>query len=265
MSYYTIEKIYPFLYSVRDPLKVYCYLAVGESRALLYDTGYGLGDIRAAVETVTGLPLDVVLSHGHADHASGAYQFEKAYLHEKDFAIYREYMTEDFRRETLKGLAELPEGFDAEAYVRAGAGTIEPLKDGEIFDLGGLTAEVIEMPGHTAGSVGILLREAKIMLCGDAASSHIWLFLDESLPLSTHIATLTRVSALDFETFFSAHSAREKPKAEIKKYVTVAKHASLEKAKPFKHGVPGLEAFIYRERGAEIVFNHKSFEGDASL
>jgi len=38
MSFYTIEQLQPWLYSIFDPLGLYCYLAVGDKSALLFDT-----------------------------------------------------------------------------------------------------------------------------------------------------------------------------------------------------------------------------------
>ena len=44
------------------------YLIIGTERALLIDTGIGIGNIRSVVETMTHLPYDVVNTHHHYDH-----------------------------------------------------------------------------------------------------------------------------------------------------------------------------------------------------
>ena len=43
------------------------YLIIGTERALLIDTGIGIGNIRSVVETMTHLPYDVVNTHHHYD------------------------------------------------------------------------------------------------------------------------------------------------------------------------------------------------------
>ena len=47
------------------------YLIIGTERALLVDTGIGIGNIRSVVETMTHLPYDVVNTHHHYDHVGG--------------------------------------------------------------------------------------------------------------------------------------------------------------------------------------------------
>ena len=44
------------------------FLFVGTERALLLDTGIGIGDLKGLVEEITDKPYDVVLTHGHRDH-----------------------------------------------------------------------------------------------------------------------------------------------------------------------------------------------------
>ena len=50
---------------------VYCYLLIGKERALLFDTAYGVGNLREFVEGITDKPVTVVNSHGHFDHTGG--------------------------------------------------------------------------------------------------------------------------------------------------------------------------------------------------
>ena len=257
-AYYTIRKIYPWLYSIYDPDNVYCYLVVGEERALLFDTAYGIGSLPGVIGKITDKPVVAVLGHGHVDHANGAYQFDEAWLHEADFELCRMQTTEKVRRDILKGLSEsgqiLPEGFDTNAYIKAGAGNLKKLDTGHVFDLGGLHAEVVGMEGHTAGSVGLLIREHRVLLDSDAANSHVWMFLPESLSVGQYIAMLERTIQLDFDTFFVGHSDAPMTKADFQKIINVARNASVEKSDPY-NSKPELKPFIYQEDGMAIVFS----------
>ena len=69
------------LLCIYDPESVFCYLVVGNERALLFDTAFGIGSLPGAIRKITDKPVTVVLSHGHTDHANGAYQFDEAWLH----------------------------------------------------------------------------------------------------------------------------------------------------------------------------------------
>ena len=58
----------------------YMYLLEGDEKALLLDTGYGTGTLRAFVENLTDKPVIVANTHYHPDHAGGNGEFEKVYM-----------------------------------------------------------------------------------------------------------------------------------------------------------------------------------------
>ena len=47
------------------------YLLEGKEKAMLIDTGWGAGNLRACVEKLTDKPLIVVNTHFHPDHSAG--------------------------------------------------------------------------------------------------------------------------------------------------------------------------------------------------
>ena len=53
------------------------YLAEGDCKAALIDTGVGVGNLRELVRSLTKKDVYVLLSHGHVDHALGAGVFEQ--------------------------------------------------------------------------------------------------------------------------------------------------------------------------------------------
>ncbi|WP_164860140.1 MBL fold metallo-hydrolase [Actinomyces wuliandei] len=70
-----------------DPRDVHMHLVTGRQRALLVDTGYGVGDLAALVTSLTDLPLTVVLTHGHIDHAFGASGLTDVHMHPADLPV----------------------------------------------------------------------------------------------------------------------------------------------------------------------------------
>ena len=258
MSYYKIDEIYPWLYRINDPMDVCFYLLVGEDCALLFDTGYGIGNISETIKSITSKPFTVVLGHGHIDHSCGAYQFEEAYLHENDFELCREHTSPMFRDSVIDGLSKngekQPEGFDAKAYCATGTGNLKKLIVDTVFDLGGLHVKVVGMPGHTKGSVGLLVLEKKILLTSDSANEHVWMFLKESTSVAQYIEMLETVRMLEFDTFFTAHSNKPHPKSDFEKYIKVAREASIEKAIPYNNFTE-LKPYIYEDDGVAIVFS----------
>ncbi len=260
MSFYEVKQIYPWLYSFKQG-DVYCYLMVGDNRALLYDTDYGVGDLDEVIRTVTDKPYDVVISHGHIDHANGAYQFEKVYLHKNDLDLCRRHCSSAFKERNINDFKNagfiFSSDFDEEGYIQSGMGNPVEIEAGHIFDLGGLTLETVEMEGHTAGSIGLFCRENKILFNSDAASAHVWIFLKESLPVKKYIEMLERVYKLDFDFFFSGHNDNPTPKTDYLKYIKAARNAAVEKAAPYANHSE-LNGYLYEEGGAAIVFNERT-------
>lgn len=52
------------------------YLVEGTEKAVLIDTGSGIGSLKACVEQLTDKPVVVLVTHGHVDHAMGAAEIE---------------------------------------------------------------------------------------------------------------------------------------------------------------------------------------------
>ena len=116
------------------------FLVVGERRALLIDTGAGETDLKAAVDSITDKPVDVVNTHNHGDHMAANGAFGRVFMHPADIA-----------------------------GVKDPAGLV-PVTEGYRFDLGGREVEVIETPGHTPGSISLLDRVSGILFTGDMVS-----------------------------------------------------------------------------------------------
>jgi hydroxyacylglutathione hydrolase len=173
VEFFNCEKVAAHVTRIADPTNVYAYLVEGTERAALIDTGSGIGNLKAFVGSLTRLPVVVICTHGHVDHASGTFGFDTVYLNEKDHALAKIHTTVEFRRDFIGDVA-------AEDLVPQRASGYLNLSDGQVFDLDGLTLEAVALPGHTQGSMCILLRELRILLLGDACNSGTFLFLPES-------------------------------------------------------------------------------------
>lgn len=234
--YFKDHRMAPDIIHIEDPMGVYATLVMGEDRALLFDTAYGIGNLREHVARLTSLPLTVVNSHGHVDHLCGNYHFDQVYIHKEDMALAGEHASVQMRQGLLKeakakGL--LPEGFDEDAYGVKGPGSLVPVEEGHCFDLGGLTLEVVAVPGHTPGSIGLLCHEKGLVLLGDAANPFLFLFLPESGSVKEYLGTLYKIKALDFERFIISHFPDPLPKEKIDNYIRCAENIDVSKSKPF--------------------------------
>lgn len=240
---YYIKEIEPDIYRIYNS-GVHMDLIVGKEKALLFDTGHGFGDLNEAVRAVTDLPLYVVNSHGHLDHACGNCWFEEEiYIHPADMELCRQHNSSESRKEGIgmgkeaagryPGIETFPADFDAEAYAKKGYGNLIPVEEGHVFDLGGMTLQVVELPGHTKGSIGLLCLEKKLLYVGDAINSGLWLFLEESEPLPVYRRTLKKAQELDFERIVMAHDFNIRTKDVLQNYQDVAENLDFEKGFPF--------------------------------
>lgn len=225
-SIYTLRELEPGIFRIGNS-GVFMDLIVGAKRALLFDTGYGFGDLKGLVRQITDKPLIVVNSHGHVDHACGNAQFGGAYIHPADMDLCRIHNGPDLRMAELE-TAEVPLDFDLDAYLSLDTGDLKPVGEGENFDLGGLTLEVIHLPGHTAGSIGLWCPEKRLFWVGDAMNCFVWLFLPEAQPLRTYIQTLHKAAALPFTHMIQSHEPDPVPKCKLWDYLDLAETLDFE-------------------------------------
>lgn len=233
MNYFTTVKYSDNLYQIKDALGVLTTLVIGKDKALLLDTGYGIGNLYEEVRKITKKELIVVDSHGHMDHACGNYQFKEVYISKDDLDIVKEYNSCKWRERNIKAaidLGVLPDNFDIEKYKTMREGNLKEIKPDSIIDLGDLHLEVIKMEGHTKGSIGLLIKEWKILLVADATCPFVWLFLKESTSVKTYIKMLERTLKLDFDYFLVGHGAKLFKKEEMVKFLNVAKDIKLDKS-----------------------------------
>ena len=250
MSYFEVIKYNKRLYQLRDAMGVLVTLVIGENKALLLDTAYGIGNLKEEIEKITDKELIVINSHGHMDHACGNFQFDKVFINKCDYDLCLKHNSVERRTSNLKEarLKKLiDDSFASDAYINAGAGKLEFINVGEVIDLGGLHAHIINMAGHTAGSIGILISEMKLLLASDAACPFVWLFLEESLPLHIYIKMLEDTLKLDFEQFTVGHDARLFEKEKMVRYLDVAKKVDLAKSEKVDFGDFGHNAYCFTE------------------
>ena len=190
------------------PGEVFAYLVEGDERAVLIDTGCGIGDLKGFVEQLTDKPYVVLLSHGHLDHAPGAAQFEDVYMSALDQEMACMHSDPEIRYGFAKSidggknytLADLLPADDPARY--------HELCSGMLFDLGGYTVEVLECPGHTKGSMTFLMEKERILLTGDACNPRTLVFGPAAPGLSTYeksLRTLLEKTSARYDRVLISH------------------------------------------------------------
>jgi ribonuclease/clavin/mitogillin len=168
------------------------FLLSGTKASILLDTGWDDENDHEArmdyIRNIKGPPLaGLILMHQHLDHAGGALRLHRATgvpmsCHPMD-------------RERIEKVR-----FKGEAEVQ------NLLYGGERIDLGGLTLEVFHAPGHTMGSLAILLPERRALFTTDTVLGVTSTVIrPEDGDLAKYAATLEMLRDLEADVIYPGH------------------------------------------------------------
>ena len=186
---FTAQRLPNGVTEITDLSGVHCFLVEGRDKALLIDTMTGLRGLPAFVATLTDLPVEVALTHGHMDHAGGVFEFGRCYIHPADIPML-DGRTLPARVGYVRGQLPPGEAPEASAFVPDGPVEFVPLKAGDKLDLGGRVLEVLHVPGHTRGSLCYLDTASGDFFAGDACNNNTLLMMDVSATIEEYLGAL---------------------------------------------------------------------------
>ncbi len=178
---YTASLINAGFWSIEEG-GVRSFLIEGLDKAMLVDTGFGTGDIKAFAGTLTSLPLFVINTHTDRDHTGCNDSFEKIVMHPAEVNYYKQKKTEV-------------------------STVIEFINDGAVIDIGTHRFEVIHIPGHTPGSIALLDREKKLLIGGDSVQTGAIFMFGEGRDFIEYISSMQKLDKMKdgFETILASH------------------------------------------------------------
>ena len=154
------------------------FLLAGGERALLIDSGMNLRNAREIASGLTSLPLSLLNTHADRDHIGSNEQFDEFCMHPAEEPL--------FRRSGLPG-------------------TVQPVREGDVIDLGQRELSVIELPGHTPGSIGLYDEAAGIVFAGDMVSQSPIFFIAGERNEDDFIASMDKILSLGAERIYGCH------------------------------------------------------------
>lgn len=248
IEYYKAEKINEHMTAIRSMTGEIMYLVEGEEKAVLIDTCLGVGHLREFVENLTEKQITVLLTHGHVDHALGAPEFDEVYMNPADNKVYESMSPLEERIGYIKANlgGQLPE-FAEDDYVQPAPADFKELKDGQIFDLGGVYIEVYALPGHTHGTMVMLVPEENALILGDACNNATFLFDGNSLPVNEYKENLIRVKEKlegRYDTTYLCHHVMTASKDMLAHVIEVCDEVLEGKADDIPFEFMGHHAFV---------------------
>ncbi len=214
-DWFEVYRVDPGVFAIYEPAQfqeVISYLILGTDRALLFDTGLGIGTISEVVRELTPLPVTVLNSHTHYDHVGGNAEFQQILA-----------LDTPFTRKNIAGFAHvqlagevtpgalcrpIPQGVDSAAFHTRAWTPTTWIADGDRIALGGRSLEIITVPGHTPDAVALLDRAAGLLWTGDTYyEGPIWLYVPET-DLDAYQRSIDRLLPLvpSLRKLLSAHN-----------------------------------------------------------
>jgi len=193
-AWFEVYRVAANTYAIYEPHQseeVISYLILGKQKAILFDTGMGISDIRAVVDELMKkgginppLHLIVLNSHTHNDHVGGNWEFDTIYSMDTDFSRQNaKGSLADAQAEIAPGeiCGSLPTNFDPAAYRTHPWHISRYIHDGETIELGGRVIEVLATPGHTPDAISLFDRAGGLLFTGDTYyPAPIWLYRPET-------------------------------------------------------------------------------------
>lgn len=204
-------------------LRCNVWLVRGRDRDLVIDTSLGLRPLRQLVEEELGGPLLAVATHSHGDHIGGLHEFADRAIHRAegpdivrpgrmplDSASYPPSVLGPYEAAGYD-IPELfvdavPRGPQIATRVEiAAAPATWLLEEGDIVDLGDRAFEVLHLPGHSPGSIGLWDAASGVLFSGDAVYDGP--LLDEGIgcDIDQYVATMRRLRELPVDVVHGGH------------------------------------------------------------
>jgi glyoxylase-like metal-dependent hydrolase (beta-lactamase superfamily II) len=196
----------------------------GRDRDLMIDTGMGIVSLQEAARHLLQKDVTAVATHTHSDHIGGHHEFEHTLVHEleaENLRSPREPGTllasvlgdEAIRRYREAGypfdgdlITALPSADYSMSDYRVRAATVtEIVKEGNIVDLGNRHFEVLHLPGHSPGSIGLWEAASGTLFSGDAIYDGPLLDEIGGADIPTYVRTMKRLRELPVQVVHAGH------------------------------------------------------------
>jgi len=227
-EWFVVERVDDGLTLVTEPhvhplLRCNVWLVRGSTSSLVVDTALGLRPLRQLADDELGGPLLAVATHAHGDHVGGFHEFDQRAIHQAEAdqvaaagitTLTSGYFPATVTDPYLDAGYDIPEllvdaaptaGFDPGVIEIAPAAATRVLADGDVVDLGDRAFEVLHLPGHSPGSIGLWDERTGVLFSGDAVYDGPLLDELDGSDIAAYVTTMRRLRELPVSVVHGGH------------------------------------------------------------
>ena len=206
------------------------FLFCGTKKAALIDSGMTVSNTKEIAEGLTDLPIIMVNTHADPDHISGNASFDEVYMSPTEEGNYKD---------------------------NNGACKIISIREGDVIDLGDRTLKVIDIPGHTPGSVAFLDEKYRVLVSGDSVQDGIIFMFGDKRDLNVYIESMKHLLEFDgqYDDIYAMHGSFPVKGELIGKLIEGAKQIQEGKAS-------GTEVEVFGKKILKYDFGYAGFLGE---
>lgn len=203
------------------------HLVLGRDADLLIDSGMGIAPLRPVVDHLRADPAKPVIclsTHTHVDHIGAAHEFDTRLVHPAEAA--EQAAPSPYSLVS----ADLPDAlvalfvasgydplwqylvdavpfveYDLSAYAIAPAPATGTVEDGDVIDLGDWQGEVLHLPGHSPGQIGLWHVQSGTLFGADAIYDGPLIFDGPGMSVADYAASLKRLRDLPVKIVHGGH------------------------------------------------------------
>ena len=199
----------------------------GRDRDLMIDTGLGVASLREFAKDILARPVTAVATHVHIDHIGNHHEFEQCLVHSSE----AEGLKCPVGEYTLAGpgfdptniatllvppiigyevggpmLTALPTAdYNMRSFRIRPAPVTRIVEEGDTVDLGDRSFEVLHLPGHSPGSIGLWESRTQILFSGDAIYDGPLLDTLHHSNVADYVRTMLRLRELPARIVHAGH------------------------------------------------------------
>jgi glyoxylase-like metal-dependent hydrolase (beta-lactamase superfamily II) len=226
--WFVVERVDDAITLVTEPhvhplLRCNVWLVQGSAGSVVVDTALGLLPLRHLAETELDGPLLAVATHAHGDHVGGFHEFDQRAIHRAEVdqvaaegmtTLTSRYFPATVTDPYLDAGYDIPAvlvdaaptaGFDPTVVVVPPAPATRVLDDGDVVDLGDRRFEVLHLPGHSPGSIGLWDERTGVLFSGDAVYDGPLLDELDGSDVAAYVTTMRRLRDLPVTVVHGGH------------------------------------------------------------